>query len=321
MGSLDSTETLVPYMKTTDCSQGFCSSFCPQWCYVIFPPPPLFEFSDDNSSPSFSPLVFAIIGILAKGNYDPSNHEPWHASSDGLDEVVIKSITVFKYKKGDGLIEGTDCSVCLNEFQESENLRLLPKCSHAFHVMCIDTWLRSHSNCPLCRANIVHLGTFTLQPHLQMPEALMNHEIYLQGQRENNLVEADVGEEGLTQADGIPKTPTGADTDLGNPADGDTIIGIREVEYLQIRRSVSLSNLCQARVSIADIICMDQDEKDREFMSEGEDARSSKKAIAEMTKITHRNQVLRSVTSPIAVKRPFSSESFSFPKRGTQRKI
>lgn len=44
--------------------------------------------------------------------------------------------------------------MCLSEFQEEERLRMLPKCSHAFHVACIDTWLKSHSNCPLCRAEI-----------------------------------------------------------------------------------------------------------------------------------------------------------------------
>lgn len=52
-------------------------------------------------------------------------------------------------------MEGTECSVCLNEFQEDETLRLLPKCNHAFHIPCIDTWLRSHTNCPLCRAGIM----------------------------------------------------------------------------------------------------------------------------------------------------------------------
>ncbi|KAF6166825.1 hypothetical protein GIB67_005701 [Kingdonia uniflora] len=83
------------------------------------------------------------------------DHHIWFIHTVGLDESVIKSIAVCKYKKGDGLVEGTDCSVCLGEFKEDETLRLLPKCSHAFHVPCIDTWLGSHTNCPLCRAPIV----------------------------------------------------------------------------------------------------------------------------------------------------------------------
>ncbi|XP_022884551.1 E3 ubiquitin-protein ligase RING1-like [Olea europaea var. sylvestris] len=83
------------------------------------------------------------------------DHPIWYIRTVGLQQSVIDSIAVFKYEKGQGLIEGTDCSVCLNEFQEDENLWLLPKCSHAFHVPCIDTWLRSHQNCPVCRAPIV----------------------------------------------------------------------------------------------------------------------------------------------------------------------
>ncbi|KAI3732892.1 hypothetical protein L1987_64104 [Smallanthus sonchifolius] len=83
------------------------------------------------------------------------DHPIWHINTIGLQSSVINSISVFKYKKGDNLIDGTDCSVCLNEFQNDETLRLLPKCNHAFHIPCIDMWLRSHINCPLCRAGIL----------------------------------------------------------------------------------------------------------------------------------------------------------------------
>ncbi|CAN7075850.1 unnamed protein product [Brassica oleracea var. botrytis] len=180
------------YDSYRDCSQGVCSVYCPQWCYVIFPPPPpsfFLDDEDDSSSSDFSPLLIALIGILASafillGYYTLISkycHRRRQASSstaasisissfvteapeenngapdrigDGLDETLIKSITVYKYRKGDGFVESSDCSVCLSEFQENERLRLLPECSHAFHVACIDTWLKSHSNCPLCRAFI-----------------------------------------------------------------------------------------------------------------------------------------------------------------------
>ncbi|CAH8359301.1 unnamed protein product [Eruca vesicaria subsp. sativa] len=78
----------------------------------------------------------------------------WLIRTTGLQQSIINSITICSYKRGDVLIERTDCPVCLNEFEEDEKLRLLPKCNHAFHISCIDTWLRSHTNCPLCRAGI-----------------------------------------------------------------------------------------------------------------------------------------------------------------------
>ncbi|KAF5809613.1 putative transcription factor C2H2 family [Helianthus annuus] len=83
------------------------------------------------------------------------DHPIWYINTIGLQPSVINSITVFKYKKLDNLIDCTDCSVCLSEFQDNETLRLLPKCNHAFHIPCIDTWLNSHTNCPLCRAGIL----------------------------------------------------------------------------------------------------------------------------------------------------------------------
>lgn len=48
-----------------------------------------------------------------------------------------------------------DCAVCLCEFQLEDKLRLLPNCSHAFHRDCIDTWLLSHSTCPICRTSLL----------------------------------------------------------------------------------------------------------------------------------------------------------------------
>lgn len=84
------------------------------------------------------------------------DHYIIHVPTVGLGESVLNSIDVHRYKKGEsGLIEGTECAVCLSEFCDGEDLRVLPKCRHAFHVPCIDMWLKSHVNCPLCRSNIV----------------------------------------------------------------------------------------------------------------------------------------------------------------------
>lgn len=103
-----------------------------------------------------SPILFATQEDFLDEDHGPVlDHPIWYIHTVGLSQALIDSITVCKYRKDEGLIEGTDCSVCLSEFEEDESLRLLPKCSHAFHIPCIDAWLRSHKNCPLCRAPIV----------------------------------------------------------------------------------------------------------------------------------------------------------------------
>ncbi|WOK97647.1 RING-H2 finger protein ATL54-like [Canna indica] len=95
--------------------------------------------------------------IDVDGDGEDVIHHVWYIRTVGLDESTIGAITAWAYKADDGVLDAsaTDCAVCLSEFRDGELVRLLPKCAHAFHVSCIDTWLRSHVNCPLCRAPVV----------------------------------------------------------------------------------------------------------------------------------------------------------------------
>ncbi|KAG2238652.1 hypothetical protein Bca4012_015682 [Brassica carinata] len=55
---------------------------------------------------------------------------------------------------GDG-DSSAECAICLTEFSDGEEIRILPLCGHAFHVACIDKWLASRSSCPSCRRVLV----------------------------------------------------------------------------------------------------------------------------------------------------------------------
>jgi hypothetical protein len=51
--------------------------------------------------------------------------------------------------------ENTACSICLEDFEEGETLRLLP-CKHAYHLECVEPWLCSQqASCPLCKADVL----------------------------------------------------------------------------------------------------------------------------------------------------------------------
>ncbi|KAG4929725.1 hypothetical protein AAZX31_17G066100 [Glycine max] len=120
-------------------------------------------------------IVFFISGLLhllVRFLWRPQTREPdeldnvtalqgqlqqlFHLHDAGVDQSFIDTLPVFLYKAIIGLKKYPfDCAVCLCEFEPEDKLRLLPKCSHAFHMECIDTWLLSHSTCPLCRASLL----------------------------------------------------------------------------------------------------------------------------------------------------------------------
>ncbi|XP_009770096.1 RING-H2 finger protein ATL54-like [Nicotiana sylvestris] len=173
-------------------SKEYYSAGCPLSCFAICPsicllseiqpptPPPSFSTEVPPQKPTISIFLIILVSVVATaiiifcgfvvyrfGNLrTPSQPQQLtvviaeeEEASDirtvGLQPSVVSAITICKYKRGEGLIEGTECSVCLTEFQDDESLRILPKCSHTFHILCIDTWLRSHTNCPMCRTGIV----------------------------------------------------------------------------------------------------------------------------------------------------------------------
>lgn len=109
------------------------------------------------------------------------------AATRGLENTVIETFPTFTYAEvkdhhiGKGALE---CAVCLNEFEDDEMLRLIPKCDHVFHPECIDAWLKSHVTCPVCRADL------TPQPDepapAQAPE--VNRELGTQNLQQSNEV-------------------------------------------------------------------------------------------------------------------------------------
>jgi E3 ubiquitin-protein ligase RNF38/44 len=91
------------------------------------------------------------------------NEEPFIAFSPriwnrGVHESIIQEIPTFQFtKRGDNnddhqIVKG--CVVCLNSFQEQDMLKVLPNCNHHFHLDCINIWLQTNANCPLCRTSI-----------------------------------------------------------------------------------------------------------------------------------------------------------------------
>jgi len=49
----------------------------------------------------------------------------------------------------------TDCSICLNAFQETDTIRVL-ECGHIFHSQCVLEWIKHKfsATCPICNVKL-----------------------------------------------------------------------------------------------------------------------------------------------------------------------
>ena len=84
-------------------------------------------------------------------------------ANKGVKKKIVDSLPKFVYdsakKEGGGgsdvKLSSGDCAICLVEYADGDEIRVLPQCGHGFHVGCIDLWLGSHSSCPSCRQILV----------------------------------------------------------------------------------------------------------------------------------------------------------------------
>ncbi|KAK4430380.1 RING-H2 finger protein ATL80 [Sesamum alatum] len=76
------------------------------------------------------------------------------SASRGLNNKVVRSLPKFTYESSSGR-GPAECAICLAEYADGDEVRVLPQCGHGFHRQCVDTWLGSHSSCPSCRQILV----------------------------------------------------------------------------------------------------------------------------------------------------------------------
>ncbi|GLJ55454.1 hypothetical protein SUGI_1190750 [Cryptomeria japonica] len=67
------------------------------------------------------------------------------------------AVTTFRdvAKKLGEIEEEIMCTVCLNSFEEDDEIRELCNCCHIFHRDCLDKWIdHRQKTCPLCRSSL-----------------------------------------------------------------------------------------------------------------------------------------------------------------------
>ncbi|KAF8037479.1 hypothetical protein BT93_B0389 [Corymbia citriodora subsp. variegata] len=79
--------------------------------------------------------------------------------SHGLDSFTMHNLPATWFcKKEVEMMKpsiSTEGVVHSGEFEEGDWSKHLPNCAHSFHIACIDTLFQLHSDCPLCRSQVV----------------------------------------------------------------------------------------------------------------------------------------------------------------------
>ncbi|GAB4856720.1 hypothetical protein Ancab_014635 [Ancistrocladus abbreviatus] len=72
----------------------------------------------------------------------------------GLSEDLLsKCLTEMIYCSSDQMQEEDRCVICLEEYENMDEVALLKACRHDYHVACIKKWLSMKNSCPICKVS------------------------------------------------------------------------------------------------------------------------------------------------------------------------
>ena len=113
---------------------------------------------------SFITIMIIIILLLCYDTVHPSLQIGNLATAEqnaitlelGLDEATLDKYPKLIYAqakqhKNKANSTASCCSICLADYKDTDVLRDLPDCGHLFHLECVDSWLKLHATCPVCR--------------------------------------------------------------------------------------------------------------------------------------------------------------------------
>ncbi|MCD9558936.1 hypothetical protein HAX54_016636 [Datura stramonium] len=116
------------------------------------------------SLPIFILITFLCFRFLHKRSSSSSQHDEESGVQTrqehvgGLAAGTISALPIFMFKlsssKNDNYNMESECSICLGCYEDEEIVKMMPKCGHGFHSLCLDKWLGNCSTCPLCRSSV-----------------------------------------------------------------------------------------------------------------------------------------------------------------------
>lgn len=129
---------------------------------------------DQDHHSALKTLAYCAVGLCSNAfrqprrasrrtfSHERSEPEVWSEDFDcltpvnvGLDSAAIAWLTATgKCKRQDVEYHCKVCAICQEAFATGETFRMLP-CTHIYHIGCIDRWLATSRDCPMCKADVL----------------------------------------------------------------------------------------------------------------------------------------------------------------------
>ena len=121
---------------------------------VLFTPPRLQRQGvlpqDEQVIQSMLSQILANVGTLNSDINIIANFEdriPIYPTQEQIEQATIMRMATVAD-------ESSTCSICQDNFANGQAIRKIVQCSHEYHRGCIDTWLQSNVQCPICRHDV-----------------------------------------------------------------------------------------------------------------------------------------------------------------------
>ena len=80
-----------------------------------------------------------------------------HRVQDSHPSSMLSSLPSRTFLGAADVLQGNDaeCTICCIEYEQGDEICLLPACMHAFHPSCIQSWLQNKATCPVCMRDVL----------------------------------------------------------------------------------------------------------------------------------------------------------------------
>ncbi|TNV82106.1 hypothetical protein FGO68_gene12810 [Halteria grandinella] len=75
--------------------------------------------------------------------------------NDDIEEDDEEQVALRKY---------VECTICIGNFMEGQEVIMMPKCQHVFHKSCVKRWVAVRLRCPNCNMELAPDSDYLLQP-------------------------------------------------------------------------------------------------------------------------------------------------------------